>query len=452
MKSFQQVFEDKRITVMGLGVLGRGIADVRFLHSMGAKLTVTDIKTKEQLAVALEQLKDLEGITYVLGEHRFEDFEECDYVLKAAGVPLDSPYIARAKERGIPVKMDESWTAELSPDNVTFIGVTGTRGKSTTALMIYHALVEVNASVHLGGNVPGAAMLPLLSQINEGDIVVMELSSWQLQGWYDAGMSPHISIFTSFMDDHLNYYPDLVTYFNDKAAIFSHQNEEDILIISPEVEQSIEQYYQGDIESAVVVADASDVPNDWSLPIPGLHNRNLAGLALRALEVLELPESAIRHGLESFVGVPGRLEYLGTCKGAPVYNDNNATTPQATKVGLEAIGDKNNVVLIMGGTDKGIDFKELYPIVASRVQEVFLLDESGSHKILEPLKETGVSVTVCDSLSSCIEEAVGSLNAESVLLFSPAFASFGKFFKNEYDRGEQFLSEIKPFLDSGNNT
>ena len=447
MKNWQDSFKGKKITVMGLGLLGRGIADVRFLVEAGAVLTVTDMKSEEELADALEQLSDLEGITYHLGGHRFEDFEEADVVLKAAGVPLDSPYVARAKEQGVAVKMDESWVAEIVGDAVTFVGVTGTRGKSTLTQLLFHTLKEANASVHLGGNLPGAAMLPLLNELEEGDIVVMELSSWQLQGWDEAGISPQIAAFTNFMDDHLNYYDgDRNRYFADKAAIFTHQGEDGLLVISPSVESAIEQYYQGDIESAVVLAEGDDVPSEWQLPIPGAHARELVGLAVRVLEAMGLPEEVMRAGIESFKGVPGRLEYLGECKGARVFNDNNATTPAATKAGLLAVGGENNVVLIMGGTDKGLSFDELYPVIKKTCKQVVLLDESGSALIKDEIEKV-VPLSVCESVQVCVKQGVDVLEEGGVLLFSPAFASFGKHFKNEYDRNDQFVEELRKYLD-----
>ncbi|MDP3988834.1 MAG: UDP-N-acetylmuramoyl-L-alanine--D-glutamate ligase [bacterium] len=450
MKNWRLPFEGKHITVMGLGVLGRGIADVRFLHEAGAILTVTDVKTAEELAPALDQLKDHSGITYVLGGHTFLEFENADYILKGAGVPLDSPYIQRAKEAGVAIKMDESWVAELAPKGVTFVGITGTRGKSTTTLLTHHVLKEMGASVYLGGNVPDAAMLPLLKELAEGDVVVMELSSWQLQGWYDAGISPHIGIFTNFMEDHLNYYSnDMDSYFSDKAGIFSHQQQDDLLVVSPDALRAIESHYTGDIASMVIVAEPEDVPDDWQLQVPGEHYRQLVALSLRALLALDVPEEVIKQGVESFKSAPGRLELLGSIQGARVYNDNHATIPAATRIGLLAVGGSNNVVLIMGGTSKGkgIVFDDLYPVVSRTCKHIVLLDESGSRERLDDIKKTGVPVTICANPAECVAVASQLVTADDVLLYSPGFASFGVHFKNEYDRGRQFVELLTKQLD-----
>src|SRR3989344_8267606 len=208
MSDFEQYFKGKKITVMGLGLLGRGVGDVAFLAECGAELIVTDLKTKEQLKESLEKLAKFKGIKYVLGEHRLEDFRNRDFILKAAGVPLDSVYIEEAKKNNIPVEMSAALFAKFS--GLPIIGVTGTRGKSTVTHLIAHILESAGKRVILGGNVRGVSNLQLLKEINppagRADVAVLELDSWQLQGFGEAKISPHISAFTNFMQDHLNYY------------------------------------------------------------------------------------------------------------------------------------------------------------------------------------------------------------------------------------------------------
>src|SRR3990167_8471872 len=156
-------FRDKKITVMGLGLLGRGVGDTKYLAECGADLVVTDLKTREHLAESVIQLEHFKNIQFVLGEHRIEDFRDRDLILKAAGVPLDSIYIAEAKKNNIPVRMSADLFAELS--GVTCIGVTGTRGKSTVAEMIYEILKTADRKVLLGGNVRGVSNLELLKEV-----------------------------------------------------------------------------------------------------------------------------------------------------------------------------------------------------------------------------------------------------------------------------------------------
>ena len=215
MRDFRDYFKDKKVTVVGLGLLGKRLGDIAFLSEFGAKVLVTDLKTAKELAPSIAKLKKYKNIEYVLGKHRMEDFENRNFVLKGQGVPLDSSYITHARKQGIPIEMDESLFVKLAPD-VKIIGVTGTRGKSTTTVLIYEILKQAynspsiklggkKPSVFLGGNIKGTAALPLLEVVKVGDTVVFELSSWQLQGFGEAGISPHISIFTNFMPDHMNY-------------------------------------------------------------------------------------------------------------------------------------------------------------------------------------------------------------------------------------------------------
>ena len=195
-------FRGKKITVMGLGLLGRGVGDTKYLAECGADLVVTDLKTREQLAESVIQLEQFKNIQFVLGEHRIEDFNNRDLILKAAGVSLDSIYIAEAKKNNIPVRMSSDLFAELS--GVQIIGVTGTRGKSTVVHMIYEILKSAVKSVLLGGNVRGVSNLELLKEVTPEHTAVLELDSWQLQGLGEAKMSPHIAVFTSLFADHPN--------------------------------------------------------------------------------------------------------------------------------------------------------------------------------------------------------------------------------------------------------
>ena len=192
------------------------------------------MKTEEQLASSLKKLSQFSNIKYVLGKHELTDFAGKDMIIKAAGVPLDSIYIAEARKNDIPIEMDASLFVKLA-EGVVIVGVTGTRGKSTVTHLIYEILKEAfkktKRKVFLGGNVRGLANLPLLKKVKTSDVVVMELDSWQLQGFGEAKISPNIAVFTTFLPDHQNYYKnDMDKYFADKANIYRWQKEGDWLI------------------------------------------------------------------------------------------------------------------------------------------------------------------------------------------------------------------------------
>lgn len=427
-------FKDKKVTVMGLGLLGRGLGDARYLAECGAELIVTDLKTEEQLKESAAQLKAFSNVSFVLGEHRLEDFNNRDLILKAAGVPLDSPFIAEAKKNGIPVRMSADLLMELS--ELKTIGVTGTRAKSSVTHMIAHILRTAGSPVLLGGNVRGVSNLELLKEATPEHTAVLELDSWQCQGLGEANLSPHLAVFTTFYNDHQNYYKnDLGQYLLDKAQIFLHQEPDDILVAGSQCAPRLIEAFGEHIVSKMLVADEKKLPAGVTLMIPGEHNRYNAALAYVAARELGIEESIILEALASFPGVPGRLEYLGEKGGVKIYNDNNSTTPEATLVALDALGTANTV-LIMGGADKDLDMnKLLYRL--KEVKRIIMLAGTGTSRVLEFIE----GASVFDSLEAAVSEAFVSAREGDTILFSPAFASFGMF-KNEYDRNDQFVALV----------
>lgn len=438
-------FKGKKITVMGLGLLGRGVGDAIFLAECGADLIVTDLKTEEQLKDSLAKLKGYSNIKYTLGEHKTEDFEGRDMILVAAGVPMDSVYLAHAKEKGIELVQSAALFLKLS--KIPMIGITGTRGKSTTTAMIAHIIeTATGEAVIKGGNVRGVSNLQLLKEVKEDSLAVFELDSWQLQGFGWAGISPAVAVFTTFMDDHLNYYKnDKDAYFADKANIFVNQEESGVLVTTPEVFEKVKEFAKGKnitLGQEVVLVDSSIIPEDAILPMPGEHNRLNAALAVAACRALGMTDEEIFDALPSFPGVEGRLELIATTdKGVRIYNDNNATTPQATIAGLEAVAKDKNVILIAGGADKNIDVAPLALAINKNCKNVMLLAGSGTDKLTPLLHGGDVGVSIFDNLEDALKEALRLAAADDVILFSPAFASFG-LFTNEYDRNDKFVAAV----------
>lgn len=441
MVSYKDYFKGKKVTVLGLGLLGKRLGDVQFLSRMGAEVIVTDMKTAAELAPSIEALKGYKNITYVFGEHRYQDFENRDFILKGQGTSLNSPYIAHARSNGIAIEMDESLFAKLAPE-VRIIGITGTRGKTYTTELIYHILKQAKKRVHLGGNIKGTAALPLLRKVQPGDFAVFELSSWQLQGFGEARISPEISVFTSFMPDHMNYYGnDIDLYFGDKAEIFNHQTHNDVLIVRPAMRDLV----MGKTRSKLVVALSSDIPHDWKLKTPGEHTRENAACAIAVARHLKIPEAQIKKSVLSFKGVPGRLEFVRKHNGVSIYNDTCATTPEATVAGLKALAPLSKdgkVILLAGGTDKALDVAALIPAISEYSKYTVLLSGTGTDKLTTELSSKDISFTKESDLKNLVKQGVALAQEGDIILFSPAFASFGMF-SNEYDRGEQFIKIVK---------
>jgi UDP-N-acetylmuramoylalanine--D-glutamate ligase len=443
---YQDFFKGKRITLLGLGLLGRGVGDAKFLAKYGAKLTITDLKTKKDLETSVKKLSGFKNIKFVLGRHDLADFRETDMVIKGAGVPPNSPFIEEANRNNIPVYMSTALFTKFFTGqfNGKVIGVTGTRGKTTVTNLIYHILKKGGEDVVIGGNIQGVSTLSMIEKIKPKSIVVLELDSWQLQGFGYEKISPQISVFTTIFPDHMNYYKnDMGKYVADKANIFLWQSKEDSLIVSEQAFPQIHKKYKNKIKSKISKAEIKNIPPDWILPIPGEHNKMNIICAIEAALAAGISIKNIKRGVESFGGVSGRLKLIGSKGRIKIYNDTTSTTPEAAIAGLLALnpnGDKK-VILICGGADKGLDMKNFTKEAISRTQKIILLAGSGTNRIKNKFPKS----PIYDSLPKAASDALASANGEDIVLFSPAFASFGMF-KNEYDRGDKFNKIVKKYL------
>lgn len=437
MRGYTQYLKDKKVTVLGLGLLGKRLGDIQFLSKNGAHVLVTDLKNKKELKTSLSKLKGYKNISYRLGEHILSDFENVDFILKGQGTPLDSSYIAHARKRNIPIEMDESLFFKYAPKNIKVIGVTGTRGKTTTTMCIYHVLKKSGVRVHIGGNIRDTALVQLLPKIREGDTVVIELSSWQLQSFRDMHYSPHFAVFTNFSNDHMNYYGDsMKKYFNDKAEIFKYQTKKDFLVVGSSIFKKIK---DAKPQSKIIVAEVKNIPTTWRFSLLGEHNKENIACAVEVLRVYGLSIEQIQKGIESFKGVEGRLQYVKNYKGIQIYNDTTATTPQALIKAIQSFPDKN-VVLICGGTTKGLPLDLLPKTIKNSVKRLVVLPGSGTDELIKNV--SGLDIERVKTLKEAVLKAVSFSKKGDILLFSPGFASFG-LFKNEYDRGDQFIKIVK---------
>lgn len=419
---------------MGLGLLGRGIGVIKFLAEQGAELTVTDLKTKEQLAPALKQLSKYKNITYVLGEHRLDDFKNKDLIIRAPNAPLNSIYLEEARKNKIEVQQDASLFCKLAPAGVKIIGVTGTRGKSTVTHLLYEILIKAGKKAYLAGNVRGTATLPLLKKIKKDDYVVMELDSWQLQSFGDNKISPSLAIFTTFLVDHQNYYHnDMNQYFADKANIFKYQTKDEVLIAGSQVAKMVKAQKP---KGKLIIPKQS--------LLAGKHREYNAALASAAAKVLGVPESVISKAVKNFKGLPGRLELVANKKGIKFYNDTTATTPDAVMAAVHALKEyKGKMILIGGGTDKELDFKRYGQIVSKYLKELILFKGTATEKILAVLPiKFKKQVVLVDNMKDAFKCATSLAERGDLVLLSPGAASFG-IFKNEFDRGDQFVKLVQ---------
>jgi UDP-N-acetylmuramoylalanine--D-glutamate ligase len=437
--SYLPFFKDKTVTLLGLGVLGRGVGDAAFLAQHCKKVNVTDNKNAEELRVSVDALKDYENIEFFLGGHDYKIFSGVDFVVKAAGVRLDSPYIEHARKNNVPVYMSTALFARFAP--LKTIGVTGTRGKTTTTCMIAEILKRAGKKVLLGGNIRGVSTLSLLPEAARYDIAVLELDSWQLQGFDDLKISPNIGVFTTLYPDHMNYYDgDIARYLHDKASIFRHQNAGDTLVATAEVTAQAQQE-RNNHQGRWAIAQA--LPDSFGMKVPGAHNLLNAGLAQAAGKICGIDEATIDDALHNFEGVEGRLQFVGHWQRRAIYNDNNATTQEATLAALTSF-PPHSVVLIFGGADKGLPIDEMVDYIAAHKIRCVLIKGEGSDRVLQKLSH----IPVAHTMPEAVKIARDLSKPQDNLILSPAFSSFS-IFKNEYDRNDQFMAEVQKMLAEG---
>ncbi len=449
MVDYKEFFNGKKITVMGLGLLGGALNDILYLAKNGAILTVTDLKNADQLKTSLDKLKKYPKINFVLGEHKIEDFKNADMVLQPGNVPIDSPYFLESRKNNIPIFVSESLFAKYAT-GVILVGITGTRGKSMTTALIYEILKEniKDRKVYLGGNVRNVSTLALLDKIKSGDIVVMELDSWALHGMGDLNISPNISVFTSFMPDHMNYYKgSMKDYFADKALIYKNQKKGDVLVTSKEMKKLITHSTglgQGEVKSKIILADKKNVSN-WKFVVPGEHQRQNLAYAAEVAKQFDIPISKIKKTVASFKGVEGRLQLLRVYKGIKIYNDNNATTPEATIAGIKALFPQvrpvgKNIVLICGGSDKKVDLTNFVKTFNKECKFISMIPGTGTDILIKNYK-LRITNEIGRDLKEVVKKALAHTKKGDVVLFSPGFASFGMF-TNEYERNDLFVKII----------
>jgi len=491
-------FKDKRVTVMGLGLHGGGVAVVNWLIKHGAKVTVTDLKGKKELKPSLGKLVvkrySDRAIKLALGRHWEADFKTADLIIQNPGVPRESKYLEIAKKSGVPIENDASLFFKHCPASI--IGVTGTRGKSTTATLIYEILKTRVAAEFIRGpegaipesrlrvgenkflayagmykkvwlaGLPQKPMLGILDQVKPNDIVVLEISSWQLEILGQHKLSPYVAVFTNIYPDHLNRYPDMPAYIKAKKNIILWQDQDDFSVLNldnPETKKIGQQVisqrfwfskkyfkeengcftrgkwiYLREKGKETKVASLSDIK------LFGWHNLENVLAAIAATASFSISPKNIKSVLSDFSGLPGRLELIKEKLGIKYVNDTTATTPDATMAALR-LAKKKNVILIAGGDTKNISevkYKKLAKVIKKNCKAVILFSGQGSSQIKKQLKSFKPLVFGVTNMTEAVSLAQSFSRAKDTILLSPASASFNLFI-NEFDRGDQFEKVIK---------
>ncbi|MCL2070074.1 MAG: UDP-N-acetylmuramoyl-L-alanine--D-glutamate ligase [Treponema sp.] len=439
-------FAGMKVTVMGLGLNGGGLESARYLASRGAEVTATDLRDEKVLAPSIEKLKDL-PIRYVLGEHRIEDFSSAGMVVKNPAVRPDSPFLKAAGR----IETDISLFLAACPRGANILAVTGSKGKSSTASALYWALKESRATgkrggkAHLGGNIT-VSPLSFLDEVEDGDDVVLELSSFQLGDLRGRDiLKPRAAIITSIMRDHLDRYGSMEAYVADKRLIYANQGPGDLTVAA---DDDWGRSFLAESRGRPIFISEDPGRLMELVPekplVPGRHQKKNLLAAGLVLSDLGLDAGFVRESLGSYPGIEHRLEFFHEARGIRFYNDSAATIPEAAAAAVDALSEafERPPVLLSGGTDKVLDFSPLVR-AASRAKAVVLLAGTGSEKIKNLLDQAGIAYNgPFDSLEAAISATLEAAAAGDSVVLSPGCASFGMFL-NEFDRGKKWKEGVK---------
>lgn len=427
IKKLEKKYKGKKVLVWGLGLHGGGVGTAKFFAKLGADVLVTDMKSERELAPSIEKLKKFKNITYHLGSHLEDDFQNVDFIIRGPGVKDDNKFLQIALKNKVKIENDVGIFFENSP--AFKIGITGTKGKSTLTALIYELLkyeVEKGKNknlnkfnkVFLGGNIR-KSVFDCLEEADEKTIVVFELSSFQLDHASYSKVSPNISVVTNIYPEHINFHGTFKKYETAKTMIFKFQKKGDILIIPKELKKLAK-----GVKSEVSIFD-KDRPEEVLKIIA---------------EEFGISDESIVHVKKNFKGLEGRQEFVKELKGRRFINDTTATHPLSIIYSLKRF---ENPILIMGGIDKGFgeEVDELADIINKRKIRIVMLPGTFSDNIK---RKIGKLVPLYDvaSMKEAVEKAYSISEKGDIILLSPGGASFNLFL-NEFDRGDKFIKEIK---------
>lgn len=457
----QHTFKNKKVTIMGLGLFGGGVGAAQFFAKQGALVTVTDLRNTDELSPSIKQLDGL-PVTLKLGGHCEEDFIDTDMVIVSPAVPENSRFILIAKNNHVPLdtEMNIFFKLCLAP----IIGITGSNGKSTTTTLTGKILQQTSHTIWVGGNI-GKSLLSHVEEIKPQDIVILELSSFQLKELYHTKKSPHISVLTNISPNHLDRHTDMNDYIHAKKGIIFHQKPGDYAILNlddPELRRW-EKECNGRIlwysTQHTVTNGACIQNNDLVLSINGLHTKipcvskikipgdhNLQNVlaASCAACLAGASERHVENAITTFQGLEHRLEFVREINGVRYYNDSKATTPESAIAAVTAF--KGPVILIAGGYDKGSDFEEFAETCSLHTKAVILVGKTAEKikNLLEKRKRARdiPLIFTSNTFQDAFERANNLSKPKDVVLLSPACASYDMFLNYE-ERGRQFKDMVQ---------
>lgn len=440
---------------MGLGLFGGGVGAVRFLVREGAVVTVTDLRSEDVLSDSVSALKGLD-ITFKLEGHEETDFRNTDLIVANPAVPRSSPYLKIAESAGVPITSEICLFVERCPAPI--IGITGSSGKTTTTSLIGEMLKQKDKRTRIGGNI-GGSLLDELDILHADVPIVLELSSFQLDRLGDLPWSPQIAVITNFAPNHIDVHGSLQAYRKAKQQIVMHQTKSDWTIVNGEdaevsrwagagqrivfaIEGKGDVFVRGGKIQHAIGGETRTICSADTISLRGRHNLGNALAATGAAIISGVSEKKIADVLQTFQGVPHRLEQVAEVNGILYVNDSIATSPDRTRTALMAFD--RPIVLIAGGYDKGIAFDDMEVAIAERVAHLIVMGETGDAIAATAKGKTNIHRV--ENLEEAMDCATGLAQFGDVVLLSPASASYDQF-RNFEERGQRFRECVEKLRD-----
>ncbi len=472
-------FAGKKVLIMGLGRFGGGVDVAEFAARAGAKVMITDLAPAEQLSDSVNKLKEFPDIEFHLGSHDPADFKQADIIIANPAVPGDNEFLELARRYNKFVTSQINIFFELCPAQI--IGITGANGKSTTAALTAHLLRSASAqrratsdehviasaakqsqttqyairdtqyeNVWLSGNIGNQPLLTILDKIKANDLVVLELSSFQLEQLAQIQKAPKIALLTNLTPNHLDRYGTFANYCAAKENIFKFQKLNDncpaVSIFNVEDKIAAEWFekYSKDAGRICIKFSTDDVSKEIrdSFTLPGRANLSNLAAAIVIAKYFGIDDESIKNSLPKFKALPHRLELVEEINGVRWYNDSIATTPQSAIAALEAFDQPK--IIIAGGYDKNLPFDELGQKIATNAKAAILLGQTAP-KIRDSIQlfsEAGTQIQIVDSLAEAVQLAARLAVNGDVVLLSPACASYDMF-DNFQHRGREFIKLVR---------
>jgi UDP-N-acetylmuramoylalanine--D-glutamate ligase len=446
-------FKNKRVLIIGLGL--SGVAAAKLLSDFKADVRITDSRDELDLVENIMQLPD--GVTIETGRHSSVMIDGVDMIVVSPGVSPDNPIITKAQGRNIPI-ISEIELAYRFTANIPWIAVTGTNGKSTTTTLIDLMLRRAGYNIITGGNIG----MPLSSAIKDYhssnskkrvDYIVSEISSFQLETI--KTFRPHISIILNITPDHLDRYRDMSEYIEAKKNVLKNMTKEDMLILN--FEDPVVKGFEGETRARIyffsgrhshdgisaflkednIYINGQEIISVNDMALKGAHNiENVMAATLTSM-LAGADLKSIKDVLINFSGLEHRLEYVDTIESVEFYNDSKGTNIGAVIKSLESFN--HSVVLILGGKDKGSDFKDLIPYIKERVKAVIAIGECKEKIVNQLMDET--QVIKAEDMRDAVNKGFNLAKPSGVVLLSPGCASFDMF-ENFEHRGQVFKEEV----------